>query len=161
MTQPTSPARPGRINFNSVGELLPDSIYTAKLTGKKWSAATDQRGEMWTLIFQITNNEKYGGKKIFRNFMTEGDAAFYFMEALVALGIDPDELFTNEVEIDEETGEERPKGVDIEPLIDSAMQANVRLTINHRSYADKKQPMLPDGSYPLREVNNVEKIEAI
>lgn len=145
-----TPTTPSKINFNSIGQLLPSSIYTAKLDGYKFMPATETRGDMWALTFKITNDEKYNNKKIYRNFMTQGDAAFYLMEALVALGIDPDELYSDD-----------PEGVDIEPLLRSATGANVRLTIGVRSYEDKRQAQLPDGSYPMREVNDVQKIEAI
>lgn len=150
-----APTRPPRINFAAVGQLLPPSIYSAVVDTWKYGTTTTDK-PMWSVAFKITDDEKYNNRKVFRNFIADGEALFYFMEALVNMGVDPDELYTDEVDEDG-----NPSGVDIEPLVNSTKGAHVRLHLSTRSFDDKKQPQNPDGSYPQREVNNIDKIEAI
>ena len=138
MTEST--VKPGKINFSKIGQLIDPSIYEATLDGYKFKQ-TEAGADMWTLIYKIIEDEKWANKKVFRNFMSEGDAAYYFIEALIAMGIDPDELMADEDQ-------------DVEVYLKQAIGARVRLHIGIRSYVDKK-------SGDTKEVNDVSKVEAI
>jgi hypothetical protein len=129
-TVATTPAR--RVNFANIGTLVDPGEYTAVLEGHKWGESR-KGDEMLTLIFKIKDHEEFANKKIYRNYMTEGDGAYYMMDALVQCGADPDELMAEET--DSETGEVVPP--DLEPIIKTLYGANVKFTLGHRQYKDQ------------------------
>lgn len=129
-TVATTPAR--RVNFANIGQTVDPGEYTAVLESHKW--VTSRKGDdMLTLIFKIKDHEQFANKKIYRNYMTEGDGAYYMMDALVQCGADPDELMAEE---EDEDGNTVPP--DLEPIIKSLYGANVKFTLGHRPYVDEK-----------------------
>lgn len=133
---------PLKVNFANVGQVLPPSIYTAQLTEVKVGQAKSSGADMVTMKFAIKDDEEFENRSIYRNFMVDGNALFYLMDALVALGADPEEL----------AGTEEDPEVDIEAIAKRCIGARVRLHLGIRTY---------EQNGVTKESNDVTKIESI
>lgn len=139
---------PLKVNFNNIGSVLPPSIYEAQLDSFKVGQAKSSGADMITLIFAVKNDEQYENRKIYRNFMVEGNAGYYLMDALVSLGADAEELAGDPDRADDPTYE----GVDVEDIIKRCIGSKVRLHLGIRSY---------EQNGVTKESNDVTKIEPI
>jgi hypothetical protein len=128
-----------KVNFQGLNKPLPAQVWETTLDGYKFgmskpSNANPNGAEMCTLIFLIVDEGDYKGRKLYRNFMTDGNALFYFFDCLVKLGADPEEL-----------APEDGSDIDIEPIIKGLMQAHcyVRTSV---------------GNYNGKETTNVDEV---
>lgn len=133
---------PLKVNFQNVGAALPPSIYIAQLEEAKAVKTKDGTKDMMRFKFVVKDDEQYEGRAIFRNFMVDGNALFYLMEALVSLGADPEDL----------AGNEDDPEVDIEEISKQCVGAKVRLHLTIREYEDPT-------THVMKESNEIAKME--
>lgn len=125
----TQPVR--RVNFQNIGKPIDPGEYTVRLESHKWQE--DKNGnDRVSMIFVIEDDEQYQGKKLFSSYSPDGDAAYYLMDAMVQLGVDPDELMNNEVDPDSDE-----EGVNIDQLLKQAVGAKARVVVSHTQGFDK------------------------
>lgn len=106
---PSTGAR--KVNFAGMGKPVDAATYDLVLDGFKYIEENKtSHTPMYTLVFNVADEGKFKGKKLYRNFMVEGNAQFYFFDALVKLGADPEELAPEGMTEDDE-------GIDIDAII--------------------------------------------
>lgn len=127
----TTPAK--RINFGNVGQPVDPGEYILQFQGHSW--AKDKNGEdRVNLIFTFVDHEAYASKKQYSGYSPYGDAAYYLMDALVQLGVDPDELMSVGENPDEDEDADRAA---LDSIIKSAVGAKVKAIIGHTQGKDK------------------------
>jgi len=132
-----------KVNFSSLGKAIPAGIYSGvfdsfKFQHSKPSERNPNGLDGYSLIYKVTNDLDYTGRKIYRWYSCEGDGVFYFFEALTVLGADPEEL----------ADDSDPEGVDIEAIMRSLYGAHCLMHV-------------VVGSFNGRETNNIDSIESI
>lgn len=127
----TTPAK--RINFGNVGQPVDPGEYILLLESHSW--AKDKNGEdRVNLIFRFADDERYSSKKQYSGYSPYGDAAYYLMDALVQLGVDPDELMQVGENPDDDEDADREA---LNQLIKSAYGAKAKAVIGHTQGKDK------------------------
>lgn len=127
----TTPAK--RINFSNVGQPVDPGEYTLQLLNHSWAVDKNNEDRV-NLIFTFPEDERYSSKKQFAGFSPYGDQAYYLMDALVQLGVDPDEFM--DIGADENQPEEEAKK-QLDLVIKSAYGAKVKAVIGHTQGKDK------------------------
>lgn len=134
---------PFKVNFAAANKPIPASIYGAKVDSYK--IRDDAHCH---IVFRITDDNEFNGKRLVKFYQTDSDAANYLFNDLVALGADSEE-------ISPPATPDNPDGVevDIEPIMKQCIGASCLLRVSIRSYTDKNTN-LP------RDTNNIDAIEA-
>jgi hypothetical protein len=136
---------PFKVNFNTMGKPVPGSIYGAKVDSYK----VDDENNKAHIVFRITDEGDYTGKKLLKFYQTDGDAGLYLFNDLVTMGADPEEMAPPPTP-------EYPAGqeIDIEPFIQSVVGTSVLLKVSIRTYVDK-------NTGKDKESNNIDEIQRV
>lgn len=117
-----------RINFSNVSELtaIPAGSYNAVLTKTTYKEKSNTSGQPF-VIFEFTvqdDDERYNGRKVFKNFSLQPQALWALKQAIVVLGGDVDELMNDE-------------GVDIEEFLTGLVGAVATVVVSVKEYQGK------------------------
>lgn len=131
-----TPPTARKINFAGMGKAVPGGTYEARFDDfvyqeSKPNPAKNEPGgkPMYRMIFLIADEEhpEIENRKLSRYFVVEGNALYYFFEALVALGADPEELVP-------EGMDESDDGLEIEPILANLRGAHCWIKVSEGEY---------------------------
>lgn len=131
MAAPTNTNQVRKVNFAAMAKPIDAGVYEVILDSYKYIEANKTSGTpMYTLILKIADAGNFQNRKLYRNFMTEGNALFYFFDALVKFGADPEELAP-------EGQSEEDEGIDIEAIIKNLYGAHAYARVSVGEYNGK------------------------